>query len=244
MSDNERHSFLTFSCFNNIVINRYHIHKGTSMQEKILTNMSELNTRTKILHAAKQEFFDKGFANANVRIIAKKAGVTTGALYNLFKNKDSIFEVLVGTVFDEFLHILSHHDVLAAKDTDMRTGELSAITEVSQLRFSRIVDFFYANWDAMKLIVCCARGSSYEHIFDKAIELIETETIKLLKYDNIQMSCRRTFFIHVMVTSHFENLKEIFYHDLEKTEALAYMLDFSTYHCAGWKQYWIEQIDE
>ena len=212
------------------------------MREKISVSGDELNTRAKILYAAKQEFFDKGFANTNVRGIAKNAGVTTGALYNLFKNKDGIFETLIGNVFDEFLNILSHHDVLTAKGTGMKTGELSAITEVSRLRFLRMVDFFYDNWDAMKLIVCCAKGSSYEYIFDKAIKLIETETIKLLRYDNIQMSRRRTFFIHVMVTSHFENLKEIFYHDLEKPEALAYMLDFNIYHCAGWKQYWLEQI--
>ena len=46
----------------------------------------ELNTREKILNAAKREFLEKGFAGTNVRAIAEKAGVTTGALYNLFKN--------------------------------------------------------------------------------------------------------------------------------------------------------------
>ena len=59
--------------------------------EKIFADKDELNTRTKILHAAKQEFLNKEFADTNVRAIAEKAGVTTGALYNLFDNKDGIF---------------------------------------------------------------------------------------------------------------------------------------------------------
>ena len=95
----------------------------------------ELNTREKILNAAKREFLNKGFADTNVRAVAQEAGVTTGALYNLFKNKDGIFEALVGGVFDEFLHILAHNDVFEAKKLGMKTGELSAITEVSRRRF-------------------------------------------------------------------------------------------------------------
>ena len=204
----------------------------------------ELNTREKILDAAKREFLENGFAGTNVRAVAQRAGVTTGALYNLFKNKDGIFEALVGGVFDEFLHILAHNDVFEARELDMKAGDLSEITEMSQRRFLRMIDFFYANWDAMKLLVCCAKGSSFEHIFDKAIDLTEKETLRLLTMDGVKMSRRIKFFIHVMVTSHFENLKEIFYHDLTKSEAADFMLDFNMYHCGGWKQYWMEQVKE
>ena len=202
----------------------------------------ELNTREKILNAAKREFLEKGFAGTNVRAVAQRAGVTTGALYNLFKNKDGIFEALVGGVFNEFLHILAYNDVFETRELDMKAGDLSEITEMSQRRFLRMIDFFYANWDAMKLLVCCAKGSSFEHIFDKAIDLTEKETLRLLTMDGVKMSRRIKFFIHVMVTSHFENLKEIFYHDLTKSEAADFILDFNVYHCGGWKQYWMEQV--
>ena len=204
----------------------------------------ELNTREKILNAAKQEFLERGFAGTNVRAIAEKAGVTTGALYNLFKNKDGIFEALVGGVFNEFLNILAYNDVFEARELDMKAGDLSEITEMSRRRFLGMVDFFYANWDAMKLIACCSKGSAYERIFDKAIDLTEKETLRLLTVDGVKMSRRIKFFIHVMVTSHFDNLKEIFYHDLTKSEAADFILDFNVYHCGGWKQYWMEQVKE
>ena len=202
----------------------------------------ELNTREKILNAAKREFLDKGFAGTNVRAIAEKAGVTTGALYNLFKNKGGIFEALVGGVFDELLNTMAHSDFLESQDVGMKTSDLSIITKLSQRRFLRMIDFFYGNWDAMKLIVCCSKGSAYERIFDKAIDLTEKETLRLLTVDGVKMSRRIKFFIHVMVTSHFENLKEIFYHDLTKSEAADFILDFNVYHCGGWKQYWMEQV--
>ena len=210
--------------------------------EKILADKDKLNTRAKILQAAKKEFLDKGFAGTNVRTIAEKAGVTTGALYNLFNNKDGIFEALVSGVFDEFLNTMSHSDLLESQNFGMKTSDLSAIIELSQRRFLRIIDFFYDNWDAMKLIVCCSKGSSYERIFDKAIDATEKETVQLLKLDGIKMTRSKKFFIHVMVTSHFENLKEIFHHNLKKSEAVEYVLDFNAYHCAGWKQYWMEKI--
>ena len=209
---------------------------------KILADKDELNTRAKILRAAKQEFFTNGFADTNVRAIAEKAGVTTGALYNLFDNKDGIFEALVSGVFDEFLDIVAHRDVFDAENFGMKTSDLSAIIELSQRRFLKMMDFFYDNWDAMKLIVCCSKGSSYEHIFDKAIDITEKDTFQLLKLDGVKMSRRIRFFIHVMVTVSFENLKEIFYHNLKKTEAVKYVLDFNVYHCAVWKQYWMEQV--
>ena len=149
-----------------------------NIRKKISSGKDKLNTRAKILRAAKQEFFINGFAGTNVRTIAEKASVTTGALYNLFNNKDGIFEALVNGVFDEFLNILTHRDVFDAENFGMKTSDLSAITELSQRRFLRMIDFFYGNWDAMKLIVCCSKGSSYEHIFDKAIDVTERETLQ------------------------------------------------------------------
>lgn len=215
------------------------------MNNKVLVDTQSLNTEAKILFAAKREFLDKGFAGTSVRTIAKKAGLTTGALYNKFKDKDSIFAALIGNVFDEFLSLLKqgHNDSSDGGFYSLKTTNISLITELSRQRFIRMVDFFYDNYDEMKLIICSSKGSSYEHVFDKVIELMEAETIRWLKKDGITVSRRTKFFIHVMVSSHFENLKEIFYHNLKKSEALEYVLDFNAYHCGGWKQYWMEQIN-
>ena len=52
-------------------------------------------TLENILHAALEEFSDKGFLGASLRQIVKKAGVTTGAFYGYFSSKEALFAAIV-----------------------------------------------------------------------------------------------------------------------------------------------------
>ena len=51
----------------------------------------------KIKEAAYKEFLEKGFEKASMRNIAKTAGITTGAFYSRFENKDALYK----TVFED-----------------------------------------------------------------------------------------------------------------------------------------------
>lgn len=53
-------------------------------------------TRRDILKSAIEVFSKKGFASSTLVDIAKKANVTRGAIYWHFKNKNDLFEALVG----------------------------------------------------------------------------------------------------------------------------------------------------
>lgn len=205
---------------------------------KVINDAIEPNTKMKLLAVAKQEFLKKGFSGINVRNLAQKAGLTTGAIYNQFNNKDGIFEAVVGTVSRYFLNLLdkSEHGVYGTYS--MKTADLALITQVAQKRFSVLIDFFYNNWDEMKLIFCCSQGSTYEHFLDNAIEFVESKTLAAMKQDKTKISKREKFFIHVMISTQFSNMKEIFDHDLNKKEATQYLLEVIAYHCAGWKQYY------
>lgn len=48
-------------------------------------------TKIHLIQCAKKEFMEKGFAGASLRGICQKAGVTTGALYFFFQDKDDLF---------------------------------------------------------------------------------------------------------------------------------------------------------
>ena len=52
-------------------------------------------TRQHLLECAKKEFLEKGYMKASLRNICKEAGVTTGALYFFFKDKEALFGALV-----------------------------------------------------------------------------------------------------------------------------------------------------
>ncbi|GAB6094707.1 hypothetical protein JCM14469_09590 [Desulfatiferula olefinivorans] len=47
--------------------------------------------RTRILATAAAEFASKGFATANINVIAKKSGISIGSMYNYFESKEALF---------------------------------------------------------------------------------------------------------------------------------------------------------
>ena len=53
------------------------------------------DTLEKIQQAALEEFSEKGFLGASLRLIVKNAGVTTGAFYGYFSSKEALFASLV-----------------------------------------------------------------------------------------------------------------------------------------------------
>jgi TetR/AcrR family fatty acid metabolism transcriptional regulator len=57
-----------------------------------------------IINAAIQIFAEKGFYNAKVADVARKAGVADGTIYLYFKNKDDILISLFETKMEEILH--------------------------------------------------------------------------------------------------------------------------------------------
>ncbi|MBI9085211.1 MAG: TetR/AcrR family transcriptional regulator [Desulfobacterales bacterium] len=58
--------------------------------------------KERIMAAAAAEFAAKGFGTANINVIARRAGVSIGAMYNYFASKEDLFL----TVIDRAYHIL------------------------------------------------------------------------------------------------------------------------------------------
>ena len=51
-------------------------------------------TRTKLLEAARSIVREKGYAHTTLDAVARRAGMTTGAIYGNFKNRDELFIAL------------------------------------------------------------------------------------------------------------------------------------------------------
>jgi len=72
--------------------------------------------RERILRTAAQEFAKLGFSSANINVIAKKAGISIGSMYNYFTSKEALFL----TLNDLSYHLIDA--ILAA--TDLEEGTL------------------------------------------------------------------------------------------------------------------------
>src|SRR6516225_3107666 len=77
-------------------------------------------TRAKLLEAARQLVREKGYEHTTLEAVANRAGMTTGAIYGNFKNREELFvalgqaywpdikpEVKPGASFAEIMHALA-----------------------------------------------------------------------------------------------------------------------------------------
>src|SRR5262245_2910590 len=62
--------------------------------------------RRRILEAARACFGEAGFAGATVGTIADRAGVSNGLLYQFFRGKEHLFEVVLREIIDDWVRAL------------------------------------------------------------------------------------------------------------------------------------------
>ncbi len=86
-------------------------------------------TRAKLLEAARELTRQKGYEHTTMEDIAHRAGMTTGAIYSNFRNRDELFialseaywppikpSVIPGSDFSEILHALAEATIAAVPD--------------------------------------------------------------------------------------------------------------------------------
>ena len=81
------------------------------------TKAEALKTREYLMLAALDTFYRRGVARASLNEIAQTAGVTRGALYWHFKNKEDLFDALFQYIFNDFSSRLAADIESASPDT-------------------------------------------------------------------------------------------------------------------------------
>src|SRR5262245_13594472 len=66
--------------------------------------------RRRILAAARACFGEAGFAGATVSAIARRAGVSNGLLYQFFRSKEHLFEVVLGEILHDWVRAMVPRD--------------------------------------------------------------------------------------------------------------------------------------
>lgn len=66
-------------------------------------------TKQRLLDAAVVEFARKGYEKTSLRQVCASAGLTTGALYFFFKNKDDLFRSVMRPLMRQVMEVLSEY---------------------------------------------------------------------------------------------------------------------------------------
>ena len=120
-----------------------------------------LDTLAKIQQAALDEFSEKGFLGASLRQIVKHAGVTTGAFYGYFSSKEALFASLVEPHAAALMGRFMEAQISFAELPDEEQPAHMGVESDSYLHW--MVDYICSHREPVKLLLCGAEGTSYEH---------------------------------------------------------------------------------
>lgn len=115
---------------------------------------NKVENRTALLKAARAVFAEMGFGAASVRDIVRRTDLASGTFYNYFKDKDEIFEAVVGELTGE---LLKRH----------RAGRARATTTEEFIRRHYAVYFDFIVEDAELLAMARKNFTAIRTLLDK-----------------------------------------------------------------------------
>ena len=201
---------------------------------KQLDNKDGSSTIDNILNSAKAEFLQKGFKDASLRNIAKQAGVTTGAIYGYFKDKDDIFVTLVKDVLDEFFNLIEE---VEEEERNMVKEGIGFPNQIFSAKKShlRYLKYMYDNYDICKLVIMRSSGSSIENYMDmfmeKSLQELKEFILSIKKASEVD-----EFTIHIIIEFYIKSITEFIKHDIPYETAVKQFKNINTFFFSGWKE--------
>ncbi len=176
-------------------------------------------THANILKSGLDAFLEEGYEKANMRRICKSAGVTTGAFYKHFTDKEDLFAKLVEPLADKINEIYNYYE----KES-----------------FSTCVEFFYAHKDIFELLIFKSYGTKYEHFLDKLIEIEDRNDWSILEMihgkENADSIMTKQS-VHIINHAFFNAISELVVHASDKEQLLSMAKTMSNFFNAGWEKY-------
>ncbi len=188
-----------------------------------------------IIEAAKTEFLLNGFQAASIGNIAKRAGVTTGAIYTRYKGKDELFYSLL----EEFLKVLdkesknnrkSYMKYCIEKDLDKFLNSI-------EKEIAGYIDILFEYYAECKLLLCKSKGSSVETLLDEMMKNKVSETKTFIK-KNIasDISKIKLDLVELLIKEQFNAYIFIIEKGYGKDETIEYIKMLGEFIGAGWER--------
>lgn len=112
--------------------------------------------REGLLLQAKHEFLEQGFEKASLRKICARAGVTTGAVYFFFKNKEDLFCQIVEDTSSQLTALGQR-----LSEAELERPELGTENDI------RLMEFLYLHREEAILLLEKSQGTRYGSFRDK-----------------------------------------------------------------------------
>ena len=196
---------------------------------------NDKKTKIKLIECAKKEFIEKGYMKASLRTICKNAGVTTGALYFFFQDKDALFDAVVGGPLQELLSVVNRHFNQEIEGFDPEKSDLEDDFKAAQESLATL--FKYK--EEFELVLNRAQGSRYENIVDTLVEQIYQHYLDLYwrmkRYRSAkQLKQEDKFIVHWMAHDQIDIFIHLLTHCKDEKEAGKHLKNMFHYMIGGW----------
>ena len=185
-----------------------------------------------IIQAAYSEFLAYGFQKASLHKIAEKAGVTTGAIYTRYKNKDALFASLLQDFFETmrtlFTPIAEEYE--KAKCSAQPEDILCAINAEEQVYFRLLTE----HRDDCTLFFCRSDGSSMETMLHKLMDQKAEQTVEF--FSHIYGKAPNADAIRLLMGSQFWYFRQLLNQHMEEGRMLTCLQAILDFTNAGWRQ--------
>ena len=194
------------------------------------------NEKEKLLISAKKEFMEKGYMKSSLRSICKDAGVTTGALYFFFKDKEDLFASLVDRPLNMLFEMLNDYYKKGLESKEVMIEVLNGNYEEDLMASKVVIAFIYQYYDEFILLIQTRQGSKYENCFDEFIALAEKH-YRLLADEFSKAKGRQKIddhIIHWISHMQIESVIHMLVHEKSEDEAVENYESVTRYIIAGW----------
>ena len=193
-------------------------------------------THEKILESARSEFSKNGFENASIREIARRAGVTSAALYRHCTDKEDLFSQLVEPSLKEFRQWRKNH--IATKyaqiEENVSVAELMKNNDIDMIR-----EIIYPRREDFKLILTRSKGTRYENFLHDMVNEDQKEMLKVLDFLKsrgnkvVEVSEKE---MHTILSAAYTAMLEPVIHDYTHSETEHCLSVVEEFFMPGWQK--------
>ena len=198
-----------------------------------------------VLACAKNEFLEKGYKDASLRVIAQAAGTSTGSIYTRFKDKAGLFDAIVGPAADQlkdmFVEIQENFHSLDDSTQEAEMGEYTSRHQMEML------EYIYDHFDEFRLLLDCSDGTRFSSFVDELVDIEVEYTYKYMEVINcesVKSGVVTEDFIHIIVTAYFNGMFEVVRHNMSRDDAKKYIRLLNRYHMQGFSTVFNPEISE
>ena len=198
-----------------------------------------------VLACAKNEFLEKGYKDASLRVIAQAAGTSTGSIYTRFKDKAGLFNAIVGPAADQlkdmFVEIQENFHSLDDSTQEAEMGEYTSRHQMEML------EYIYDHFDEFRLLLDCSDGTRFSGFVDELVDIEVEYTYKYMEVINcesVKSGVVTEDFIHIIVTAYFNGMFEVVRHNMSRDDAKKYIRLLNRYHMQGFSTVFNPEISE